>query len=64
LQVYGYRNIKAGTSSEQLLGIFVSKNENSRMKQQHPQGEDDDGKRFLSPVVATKFFLSSTYCFK
>jgi hypothetical protein len=34
------------------------------MKQQHPQGEDDDGKRFLSPVVATKFFLSSTYCFK
>jgi hypothetical protein len=26
------------------------------MKQPHPQGEDDDGKHFLSPVVATKFF--------
>jgi hypothetical protein len=56
LQVYGYQNIKAGTSSEQLLGRFVSNNKSSRMKQQHPQGEDDDGKRFLSPVVATKFF--------
>ncbi len=56
LQVYGYQNIKAGTSSEQLLGRFVSNNKSSRMKQQHPQGEDDDGKHFLSPVFATKFF--------
>jgi len=56
LQVCGYRNIKAGASSEQLLGRFVSNNESSRMKQQHPQGEDDDGKYFLSLVVATKFF--------
>jgi hypothetical protein len=56
LQVYGYQNIKAGTSSEQLLGRFVSNNKSSRMKQPHRQGEDDDGKHFLSPVVATKFF--------
>ncbi|CAM6020949.1 unnamed protein product [Sphagnum balticum] len=55
-EVYGYQNIKAGTSSEQLLGRFVSNNKSSRTKQQHPQGEDDDGKHFLSPVVATKFF--------
>ena len=42
VQVYGYQNIKSGSSSEQLLGKFLR--------------EKNQGGKGLPPVIATKFF--------
>ncbi|KAG0558659.1 hypothetical protein KC19_10G044300 [Ceratodon purpureus] len=41
-EVYGYQNIKSGSSSEQLLGKFLR--------------EKNQGGKGLPPVIATKFF--------